>query len=145
MWRLLPPVLSCILSRFSVHSRANRQMLLAQPLRERMTAVQCQAPSGLWSVLCAWDLGSVHRGFCTLLDGRESWSAHFLFQLTTHFLPPPSLLQLFTSPHGAFLFWFSRHFSSPIFTSRVLSVIGDDDDDTDNNIYWELTMYQKLC
>lgn len=89
MWGLLPAVLSCILSPFSVHSGADRRMLLAQPWRERMTSVQCHAPSRPWSVLCAWDLASVHRGFCTLLDGRGSWSALFLFQLTTHFLPLP--------------------------------------------------------
>lgn len=89
VWRLLPAVLSCIWSPFSVHSGADRRMLLAQPWRERMTSVQCHAPSRPWSVLCAWDLASVHRGFCTLLDGRGSWSALFLFQLTTHFLPLP--------------------------------------------------------
>ena len=116
VWRLFPTVPSCILSPLSGHSRAERQRPLAQPCRRKRTTVQCQALSGPWSVPWAWGVGSIHKLFCTLSDGKTSWSALSPFQPTLHFLHHPLLLPLppFTSPHGAFLFRVSRSFSSPI-------------------------------
>lgn len=73
----------------SVHSRGKQANAPGSTPEGKDDCSPVPGPSGLWSVLCAWDLGSVHRGLA------HSWMVEKLvcsLSVSAHYpLPSPTL------------------------------------------------------